>query len=468
MSAHHVVFRNQLDPIDCTPTSVDGVIPSELHGSFLRNGPGQQTLGSDQLTLLDAHGFVVAAQFAGGSLRIVGRATESAARQLEQGQPRQTLRYPFTNRPGGVLANCFRLDFANTAAHDVYGFGGEVYASDILGHYALDRTTLATLGPSPLDALREQKMDQISPMPRLHPNGQQLTAYHFRGGTFGADTLTLFELGVDGQLSERRVHQLEGSGNAIHDVAFTSSHDVVIRWGRVSPLPVLLGLQTIGGAIQLPPGETLVYLLPRRAGEQRVVVRLPRQQTFHLFNAFRRDGELVLDVVAYGEGVDFTKLHPERFEAATSPIPVVRRHVVTLATGAVTTREYDAHGEAPDVDQRRHGLPHRFGYVAGVDTESSLPIARGAFTWANSVLKVDFESGAVSRYQAPAGAILSPPSFVPRGEGEDEGYLLSWLTTEERSAVVVLDAKDLERGPIGTAWFEPPLPAVSHTSWMPA
>lgn len=459
------IFTNLVSDFDCEPVRVEGTIPEALHGALLRNGPGQQQVGTDRLHLLDGHSFVVAAQFDHGRLRIIGKHTDSKAHRGEQGKLRQQQRYVFTNRPGGMLANTFRLAIANSAAHDVYGFGGKLYAADVFGHYALEPHDLNTVGSSPLNALLTKPNDQISPMPRVHPGARVLTAYRFRPGVFGSDTITLFELNADGTISEGREHELEGKGQALHDLAVTDSHDVVIRWGHLALGPVLLGTQALGDAITLPQAETLVYLLPRRAGERRWVVRLPRQQIFHLFNAFRRGDELVIDVVAYDEGIDFSRIHPERYTTGVESVPEVRRHSISLIDGSVHTRTYAANGEAPEVDARRHGLSSRYGYVAAVDRSASLPVVRGAYFWSNAVLKVDFESAAITRWQAPEDAFLSPPAFVPRGDAEDDGYVLTWLSNGQQSAVVVLDAQNLERGPLATAWFEPALPGTSHTSW---
>lgn len=468
MDPKAAIFANRLSDFSVQPQTIEGQIPVALTGSLLRNGPGQQRVGANLLHPLDGHSFVVAARFTAGQLNITGKHADTAAHRAERNQKQQTQRYVFTNRPGGALANAFRLKLANSAAHDVYAFAGKVYAADVFGHYALDPVTLDTVGVSPLDALIEKPVDQISPMPRLHSDGSTLSAYRMRAGVFGADRITLYDLGRDGKLSPGREHVLEGNNNAVHDLAITESHDVVVRWGRVAPGPVALGTASAGASIALPPGDTLVYLLPRSADEKRHVVRLPRQQIFHLFNAFRQGDALVLDVVAYDEAIDFTRVHPERYQAGPETRPRVRRHTISLTDGSVTTRNYDASGEAPDVDQRCHGRPSRYGYVAGVDSSAASPIVRSAYFWSNATLKVDFESGVVTRWQAPDGAFLSPPAFVPSGSGEDEGFVLTWMTLGSRSAVVILDARALASGPIATAWFDEVLPATSHTSWMPA
>jgi carotenoid cleavage dioxygenase len=328
--------------------------------------------------------------------------------------------------------------------------------------------TLETVGVSPLNALLEKPNDQLSPMPRVHPNGERLTAYRIRRGVFGSDQLTFFDMEADGRISSVREHSLKGRANALHDLAITESHDVVVRWGRVALAPVAFGTSTVGDAIRLPPGDTIVHLLPRNSNEKRFAIRLPRQQIFHLFNAFRVADTLVLDVVAYDEPIDFSRVHVDRFMTGPETPPRIRRHTIDLSTRRVSTQNYEASGEAPDIDQRRHAQPSRFGYVAGVNEEGCSRVVRSAYFWSNAVVKIDFETSTVTRWQAPSGAFLSPPAFVPVGPGEDKGYVLTFMTLGNRSAVLVLDARDIAWGPIATAWFDTALPATSHTSWYAA
>ncbi|MFE7802201.1 carotenoid oxygenase family protein [Nocardia sp. NPDC057440] len=61
---------------------------------------------------------------------------------------------------------------------------------------------------------------------------------------------------------------------------------------------------------------------------------------------------------------------------------------------------------------------------------------------------------------------VGEPLFVPRSPAapEDDGWLLflNHELVENRSQLVILDARDLERGPLATAWLEHQVPWGFH------
>ena len=63
----------------------------------------------------------------------------------------------------------------------------------------------------------------------------------------------------------------------------------------------------------------------------------------------------------------------------------------------------------------------------------------------------------------------SEPIFVPRAEDavEGDGYLLSVVTDlpSERSALHILDAKNIDAGPVATAQLEHRIPVGFHGNW---
>ena len=63
---------------------------------------------------------------------------------------------------------------------------------------------------------------------------------------------------------------------------------------------------------------------------------------------------------------------------------------------------------------------------------------------------------------------VTAPQFVPRGEAEDDGWLLAWTHDAAQGCgeLVVLDATQLARGPVARLALPAPLPAASHVGWM--
>ena len=89
---------------------------------------------------------VASARFEAGRVVYNARHVDLPLVRDERAAGRLMGRRPFTNRPGGMLANLGRVQLRTGAAHEVDVWGGSVVASDIDGHYLLDPVTLDTAG----------------------------------------------------------------------------------------------------------------------------------------------------------------------------------------------------------------------------------------------------------------------------------------------------------------------------------
>ena len=65
------------------------------------------------------------------------------------------------------------------------------------------------------------------------------------------------------------------------------------------------------------------------------------------------------------------------------------------------------------------------------------------------------------------GRLAGSPLFVPRGEAEDDGYILTFVYDAARheSDLVVLDAKDLAGEPVATVALGQHVPPLFHGIW---
>ena len=109
------------------------------------------------------------------------------------------------------------------------------------------------------------------------------------------------------------------------------------------------------------------------------------------------------------------------------------------------------------------GQPYRYTYVvAGADGE------RGELL--RNVAKVDVETGHSTTIALGATQYPSEPVFVPRpgAMAEDDGYLLTLVydAVSHHSHLTVLDARDLQRGPLARAWFDHHIPFTFHGIWV--
>lgn len=115
----------------------------------------------------------------------------------------------------------------------------------------------------------------------------------------------------------------------------------------------------------------------------------------------------------------------------------------------------------PRIDDRRSGLRHRFGAIAG----RSRPGAG-----LDSLVWLDLAQRSRSCFTLPEGDGFSEPVFVPRREDavEGDGWLLAtvWRAAEERSDVAVFDTADLTHGPVATIRLPHRVPAGFRGNWV--
>jgi all-trans-8'-apo-beta-carotenal 15,15'-oxygenase len=113
----------------------------------------------------------------------------------------------------------------------------------------------------------------------------------------------------------------------------------------------------------------------------------------------------------------------------------------------------------PQFDWRRSMREHRFSYATGTPDS-------GEWGTYGSVIKVDNGTGKVTSYDFRRRGLPGEAIFVPRAPdaAEDDGWLLvvNYDEAEHRSQLVILDAADLERGPLATARLPHHIPFGFH------
>jgi carotenoid cleavage dioxygenase len=138
-----------------------------------------------------------------------------------------------------------------------------------------------------------------------------------------------------------------------------------------------------------------------------------------------------------------------------------------LETGTIKATQLDDKSiEFPWVDQRYYGLEHRYGFSA-VGLRG--PGAALAF---DGVQRFDYQTNTSQVYDFGPGHVVMEPIFAPRLENgaEGDGYLLTyvWKAAENRSDFVILDAQNVDAGPVAVVQLPMRVPLSPHGSWMPA
>ncbi len=187
--------------------------------------------------------------------------------------------------------------------------------------------------------------------------------------------------------------------------------------------------------------STRFQVIDRDTGELRGTYETDAFFCFHHVNAFERDGELVIDLVAYEDPSIIDSLYlDERGPRGSIPPTELRRYTIDLESGGVRWEPLaEGSVELPRIDYgRRNTREYRYAYLTGVGAGAG---------WIDRLVKVDVRDGSRAEWSEP-GCFPGEPIFVRRPDAseEDGGAVLSVVldAVAGRSFLLVLDAGSFE------------------------
>jgi len=453
---HNASFPNNMVPIasECVATDlpVQGELPRALNGTLFRNGPNPQFPTASQ-HWFTGDGMVHAFTLSGGRASYRNAWVRTAKWKAEQraGRP---LVSGYSSHPGpeGGFAD---EGVANT---NVVWHAGRLLALEE-GHLPieLDPATLATRGVQDFGGRLHGPFT-------AHPKADPITG-----------ELIFFGFSVDGQLTPgMRYGAINAAGRVTRFEHFEAPYCSMVHDFAVTRRYVVFPVLPLGGSqVQRQRGGPAfawepdlgshIGLIRREQGVASLRwFRTEACFVFHVLDAWDDGGRIVVDVMQYDEPPLFS--HPDG--TVTRPAPDAHLVCWTIdpdaGTDAITWRALDdTAGEFPRIDDRRSGLRHRFGAIAGRSRPG---------TGLDSLVWLDLAQGARSRFTLPAGDAFSEPVFVPRDEdaAEGDGWLLAtvWRATGGRSDVAVFDTAGLTHGPVATIRLPHRVPAGFHGNWV--
>lgn len=427
--------------------AVAGTLPDFLDGRYLRNGPNPVTDPPPGTY----HWFLGSGMVHG--LRLGdGRAHWYRNRWVRSGEVAAALGEE--PRPGPIHAG---FDFA--ANTNLIGQGGRTFAIVEAGARPYELTDeLATVGPCDFDGTLPGGYT-------AHPHRDPATgemhavAYFFGWG----NRVQYIVQGADGRV--RRTVDLDvGGAPMMHDFSLTESYVVLYDLPAVFDIGVAAMMRT-ADAPTLPyrwdpehPARIGVF---RRDGDGSDLRWFPIEPcyVYHPMNAFEEGTTLVLDVVR----------HPSTFRTdlagPNEGPPTLDRWTVDLAGGTVSTERLDDRGqEFPRTDERRFGLPYRYGYSVGFDSRLD-----DGMDLTDAVVKHDLVDRSEQVRTFGPGRAVSEFVFVPAHDGaaEDEGVLMGLVhdLAAGETDLAVIDAQTLDD--VATVHIPARVPFGFHGNWVP-
>ena len=454
---------------------VVGEIPRDLHGTLYRNGPNPQFAPRGDYHFFGGDGMVHAFRIEDGRCHYRNRWVRTPKFELER-EAGEALFAAFpSSEPGDPRTVGVRIGPSNT---NIVWHAGRLLAlvEGGLAPVELDPETLDTIGVWNFEGALRQPIDPgvaeflgidapdgtvdgaFTAHPKIDPETGEMLA-------FGYDALPPYlvyrVVDADGKLV-RNEEITVPYPSMVHDFITTPEHVIfpifpaTLRVERAARGESVLGWE--------PDLGTHVGVMPRDGGNDDVVwFQTDACFAFHPMNAHSDGRRVVAEMVQYdrvpvgdaGENVEFAPAHLVRW-------------TLDLDAGTLKQEPLDDRAlEFPRLDERRTGLPYRYGYATGEGRTPSTQPLLGT----NALLRYEVESGACESHELGVSDAAGEPIFVPRREtaAEGEGVLLSvvYRGRENRSDLLILDAENVSREPLACVQLPHRVPGGFHGNWRP-
>ena len=436
---------------------VTGRLPTDLHGTFYRNGPGRFELGGERYHhLFDGDGFAQRWKIGGGKVSHRGRfvVTQKFAEESAAGQ----FLYPAFGTHiarRGAKGN----DSMNAANTNLLPFQGRLYALWEGGSATeVDPVTLATVGLKTWS--EELKSMPFSAHPKIDPDGGM---WNF-GALPGADKLVIYRIGANGQMQSHSVIDVPQLA-MVHDFVVSAKHLIFL----VPPYDMLRAedksfAEQHRWAGSGPGARALRVIVVSKATLQvRQVFELAPHMVFHFGNAWDDGATTRFDVVLHsGDALaELAGLMQGDRPKDIGTSNYCAQVTLDYASGQARVERMLGASEFPRVMPQVVTQRHR-----KLALLSSSP--RGALL--NTVNLVDTDSGKTDAYRFDAGWHVEEHVLVPRtnARSETDGYLVGVAQDTKRAQAVltVFDAGRVSAGPVALARLPYRAPQCFHGNFL--
>lgn len=458
----HGAWTPNFEEWDASDMEVIGEIPTDIDGIYIRNTENQVHQPIGLYHPFDGDGMLHAMLFRDGQAFYRNRFVRTRGFE-EEAKAGQALWAGIAGRPGESLRSGWGAhgDLKDSSSTDVVVHAGKVLSTfyQCGEGYRLDPQTLDNLGiedwvPAP----------GISAHPKVDEQTGELLFFNY---SKAAPYMHYGVVDADNQLTHYEPIELPGP-RLPHDMAFTKNYailnDFPMFW---DPGALKRGFHATR---YFPDMPSRFGILPRE-GTNADIRWFEAAPTYvlHFGNAYEEGDEVVLD--GYFQDNPYPSALPDHgpygqlmaFVDENSFQPKLHRWRFNLKTGETREERLDDRVlEFGTFNMARAGDPGRFLY-----STTTLP---GWFLF-TGIVKHDLTTGQSWSYEFGENRFGSEAPFAPRinAKDEDDGYLVSFITdmNTDRSECVLIDAKDVEAGPVCRIMLPHRICSGTHATWAP-
>lgn len=445
---------------DAEDLIVEGELPSDLAGTYYRNGPDPlYPPRENDYHWFDGDGMVHAFRFANGRVSYRNRWVRTEKFKLEREAGKSLF---------GILGNPMTADPAshgkeyNTANTHIVSHGGKLLAlMEGAVPVELEHGTLSTVG-------RETYGGVVEGPFTAHPKIDMRTGEMFAFG---------YQVAGPGSL-EMRYDVIDANNKMKKSQTFNAPYSCMVHDFAVSEnyaffpfLPVTVDIERViggGPAVAWEPDKSSYFaILPRYGSVDDIIwVEADARFSFHIMNAWEDGKRLIVDLSA-GDNTHFFP-GPDGKRAKFDNVQTqFRRWSFDLSSDKPAFEEEKLDEimiEFPRIDDRWCAYEYTHGFAVGTPSKD----AKVSF---DTLYYYNAKTNERRSFSLGANWLLGEPVVAPRvgSDQEADGYviLLAYNSDTGLSDVLVMNAQDLEAGPVARVKLPLRVPAGFHGSWVP-
>ena len=439
---------------------VNGTLPPGLRGTFVRNGPNPLFEPIGRYNALDGDGMLHAVTIADGNASYRNRWVRSKGLMAEVAHGSaiypglgNVMEFPSRELTGSAGP------VKNPANTHVIEHGGRRLALWEGGLPTEVTAELGTIGECDFDGRLRGSM---TAHPRLDPRTGEMLAF---GYSLFQPYLRYFEFDPNGTLA----HCIDIDLPApvmMHDMVMTEHYAVFLD------SPFVFDIANLGKGPMvrwMPERGARLGVLPRRGLASDIRwFEIEPGHVQHFWSGWEHGNRIELHGCRYTNpdfGIDNATELDQR--SAKDHMASPARFWIDLAAGKAGWEPMDdVEGDFNRINSAYDGVAVRYLYMSAfTDTSRHL----GDF---DTVVKYDDVAGTRSSWCAGPTGHVGESVFCadPDGSAEDDGWLLNIIhdSGTDISSLVVLDARDLDAGPVATVTMPQRVPFGFHANWFAA
>lgn len=453
------IYAPTIHETDACDLEVEGELPDDLSGVYVRNGPNAMFAPPNDYHWFDGDGMVHAVYFREGRASYRNRWVCTTA--LAADRENNDATWPGIMGPLNDPTRAYAAkDTANT---DIVWHHGKLLALWYLcgEPYQLHPETLEPLGVDTFGGLRQTS---VSAHPKVDPRTGELV--WFTLSDFEPPYMTYGVCDRDGTLVHQVPIDIPGA-RAPHDITITRRYSILHDFPFFHEPEVVRshGYRVVRFHRDIP---TRFGVIPRRGDTNDVRwFEFEPGYVLHMVNAWE-DGDWITMDGCFEPDPTIIRNRKEGVLASMLGNLRVRAHLhrwrMNVRTGECSeTQLDDLNVEFPLPDTERYGDATRFSYLQYLPEDMYTVEFR-------ALVKYDHSDGSCVRYDYPDGWFGSESPFASREgtQSEDDGYVVTIMTHREgRSEAWLFSASDVTTGPLARVKLPHRVPTGFHAKWIP-